>query len=104
MYTNLQNLEKDAVILPQTLISLSPQIIFSGTWLSVMDDTWRFEVAHFIEGDITSLRGYSIEFDKMQPWERFVAIESQGDGRQLQSISWQTDANNKFEISCQVLP
>jgi hypothetical protein len=103
-YTNLQNLEKDAVILPQTLISLSPHIIFSGTWLSVMDDTWRFGVAHFIEGDITSLRGYSIEFDKMQPWERFVAIESQGDGRQLQSISWQTDANNKLEISCQVLP
>lgn len=69
-----------------------------------MDDTWRFGVAHFIEGDITSLRAYSIEFDKMQPWERFVAIESQGDGRQLQSINWQTDTNNKLEISCQVLP
>lgn len=103
-YTNLQNLERDAVILPQTLISFSPHIIFFGIWLSVMDDTWRFEVANFIEGDITTLRAYSIEFDAMQLWERFVAIESQGDGRQLQSISWQTDANNKLEISCQVLP
>jgi hypothetical protein len=103
-YEKLKNLEGDEVSLPQTLISLNPQLIFSGIWLSVTEDIWRFSVSHFIEGDLAALRAYSIDFKDMKPWKRFVAIESQGDGRQLQSMSWQIDKQNTLELICQVLP
>lgn len=102
-YKNLQELERDYPGNSQTLISLTRSLIFSGTWISVIDDTWVFEIDHFVVGELENLKSLSIDFDNIASWNRYVVIESQGDGRELKAFSWQLGSNRKYNISCKVM-
>lgn len=102
-YKNLQELSADAIEMPTTLLSLRHDLIFYGIWKSVIDSVWDFEVLTFVEGSIESLKDHSINFSNTHDLDKYIIVESQGDGREINKLSWKLVNENKYEIGCAVL-
>lgn len=80
--------------IPLTLVSLGRNIIFDGIWNSVNNNKWGFEIWDFVIGDIELLKEFSVEADA----DKYIIIESQGDGRLLEGqFTWQY-LNDKYKI------
>lgn len=99
IYRALQNLSTDIIPVSTTLISLKKDLSFWGIWSAANDTEWKFEVESMFQGNIEDLKNYSIN----NSGSKYVVIESQGDGRELDEFAWAI-VNNKYEIICQVRP
>jgi hypothetical protein len=102
-YRKMKELEKEAAADTQTLIGLRSGLICACYWKSVEEEEWVFELDHFVEGNLDQLRAFSIEIKDIPSWNKYIVIESQGDGRELQSFSWLNDKNT-VQLTCQVKP
>lgn len=96
-YYSLKEFTRDLNELPRTLVAIGKQIVFEGIWKSVQENTWVFDVYSFVIGNEKAL----IDFNN-QNIERYVVVESQGDGRQIiGNVNWELK-NNQYEISIKV--
>lgn len=95
-YKELKNFEKLNEI-PSTLISLGHGLLFTAYWTSVVGNIWTFEIIDFIYGNLELLKEFISEKSFKNNYERYVVIESQGDGRLLGSdLALKMNAPNPF--------
>jgi len=85
--SRLESLEPDLSI-PTTLISIGSKIVFDGIWESANDDIWKFKINKFLIGTIEDVR--SFDDDIQLDFFRYIVIESQGDGRDIDGkLNWE---------------
>lgn len=81
-----QNLMKQSHYHPEVktiLIAIGTNLLFWGTWKSVKNQTWTFEVSSYLTGSSISVRGYANNFSNINSNQKFVIVESQGDARHI---------------------
>lgn len=88
----LETLEKEVVPVPLTLVMVDIKLILRCRWIYVKEETWKFRVHEFVEGDMSKLNEYISKISSKPDWNKYVVVESQGDGRVLRSISLELDA------------
>ncbi|EIK43185.1 putative lysogenic conversion protein [Cellvibrio sp. BR] len=66
-----------------TLIALGTELLFWGSWKSVIDQCWTFEVSSYLKGDAHNVRSYADNFFNLDENQKFIIVESQGDARQI---------------------
>jgi len=80
-------------IRPTTLITIGKDTLFEGFWISVNDDVWTFDVNRFLIGNEQSLT--EINLTSLPQRQRYVVVESQGDGRSIvQNLKWERVSRN----------
>jgi hypothetical protein len=99
----LENLEQETIHEPLTLVMFSIKLIIECKWVYVSEESWKFEIYNFIEGDLTSLYEYINKYSGLHEWEKFIIVESQGDGRVVESIAIFNE-KDKILINCRILP
>lgn len=101
-YRKLKNMEKEQFPDPTTIICLSPVLMFEAVWRAANQDTWRFAVKEFINGDVASLRDYAAM--RTNESYSYIIIESQGDGRLISGeFKWEQHSDG-IEITVKVSP
>lgn len=84
------------------LVALGPSLIFTGELTAVSGTLWKIRIDHFIIGDVSDLIAISEGFDRFDPYDRYVLVDTLGDGRQLAtSPSWEK-VDAKYVVSCHV--
>jgi hypothetical protein len=84
------------------LIALSPDIVGVGELLGTSGREWSVRIDHFVEGDLRTLIDFSERFDALDPYDRYLLVNTLGDGRQLAlSPSWHR-AGASVELTCKV--
>jgi hypothetical protein len=72
-----------------TLVQLGTDLVFEGYWTGATETSWDFDVATYLYGDETNLKDFVSGYAVSSVSERFVVIESQGDGRLMREPpSW----------------
>ena len=97
VYRLLKELEKDDRKSPTTLVAIGQKIVFEGIWRAVNNGDWIFEINRFILGELKDL----IEFNSLEnnDYQKYIIIETQGDGRLLSgNLNWKF-VDNKYEIT-----
>ncbi|WP_165191615.1 hypothetical protein [Caulobacter soli] len=65
------------------LLAFGPTVIGYGELVRAQGSIWTFRVEHFVLGDLAALVLQSEAFDAATPYERYVVVNSLGDGRSL---------------------
>ena len=71
-----------------------------GLLVNDAGDKWEFEIDQFMQGDSNKMQTLQVDFSKVPLWERFLAIESQGQGRALKKFVWKMNDERKYIIEC----
>lgn len=90
-----------------TLVEIGPDLIFEGFWLGAEKSRWRFQLDRWIIGSQSKLTDYIASFDELPQTAQFIAVESQGDGRELTGPpAWKMSQNrtNATEVEVEVKP
>lgn len=90
-----------------TLVEVGPDLIFRGLWLGAERSKWRFQIDNWIMGDLGKLTDFIARFDLLPRTAQFIAVESQGDGRELtQAPTWISNQlnNGSLEVLFEVKP
>jgi len=96
----LATLEQETLPAPLTLIMLNIEIVLQCKWVYVKEETWEFDVYNFIEGDVMDLREYINNYSRLPQSEKYIVVESQGDGRMVESISLCENKDGRYLLSC----
>ncbi len=84
------------------LIALGPDLVFAGEMIGANELSWRLRVDHFVIGDLATLTGYIGDFSKAAPSNRYVLVNSIGDGRVLSGApTWAKDGG-EHSLECPV--
>jgi hypothetical protein len=70
-------------VTPSTLVMFGFRHVFHAHWVSGGDSEWRFDCRGFVVGNERSLVDEIENFGGVAALDRFVVVESQGDGRML---------------------
>jgi hypothetical protein len=70
---------------PQDLIAVGPDVICTGSLLSLEESEWRLGLTEFLVGDFVALVSYIDRFSRCDPGDRYVLMNELGDGRVLTS-------------------
>jgi hypothetical protein len=83
-----------------TLIQISSKCIFYGEWIKIEGLYWSFLIDKFVLGDDVLTNDISLKINegRMEPNEKFVVVESQGEGREINNKSFITVSNNGKKI------
>jgi hypothetical protein len=65
------------------LISLGPDIVCTGEQLELGQSRWVVRLSQFVVGSFNGLASFIDSFDRIRSSERFVCLNSLGDGRVL---------------------
>jgi len=91
-YDRLKLPGRGSMSVPTTLVQIGRDLVFEGYWRRAEAAIWDFDVVSYLYGDEVRLRDYCSDFSHSQAWNRFVVIESQGDGRLTTADpSWTTE-------------
>lgn len=85
-----------------TLVQIGKDHIFRGVWKKVENKKWTFIVKDFVYGDLNSLIDFcsKINDEKVAYSDKFIVIESQGDGRIIDNfVEWELNSDKEFEFS-----
>lgn len=88
--------------LPYTLVQIGKDHIFRGIWKKVENKKWTFIVKDFVYGDLNSLKDFCFKINnkKVIDFDKFIVIESQGDGRVIGNFAeWELNNDKEFEFS-----
>lgn len=66
-----------------SLIALGPEVIVTGELVGHSGLNWTIRIDHFITGDLTSIINFGESFATLNNSDRYVLINSIGDGRRL---------------------
>lgn len=80
-----------------TLISIGPLLICEAKWKSINANLWSFTVGKFIKGNRDNIFEYSMNFNSISVFNKYLIFERQGDGRMLDSILL-SDGENGLEV------
>jgi hypothetical protein len=87
------------------LIAFGPDIIVCGEFLAGEQSEWRFHLQEFVEGDLHTLLTFIERFGRAPAMDRYVLVNSFGDGRVLSAApSVNKEPNGGFTLRCPVLP
>lgn len=97
-YKLLQDFDKNNIhSISTTFIQLGENLVVEGFWKFINEDIWGFEFSNFIIGSINELIEFS---EKNYNYQKYIIIESQGDGRIIKNkFSWKLLVNGNYEIS-----
>ncbi|WP_461629513.1 hypothetical protein [Labilibaculum euxinus] len=99
-YRLLKELERGEIKQPTTLIAIGQEIVFEGIWKAVNNGNWIFEVEQFILGNENKLIDFNNSHNNNL--ERYIVIETQGDGRVIKGeLNWEF-VDGKYQISLKV--
>ena len=88
----------------QDLIALGPNVIALGELTGAQGSAWRLRLDHFVVGDTAALTKLGEDFGTLRPTDRFVLINTEGDGRAISSpLTWRRD-NGVVAVELQVAP
>jgi hypothetical protein len=83
------------------LIAVGPDIVFVGEFLGIDNEEWTFHLRDFVHGGIHDIT----VFEQIAPIDRYVLVNSIGDGRALRGTPSMTrDENGDYIVRCPVLP
>jgi len=84
-------------------VAIGPNLVFTGELIGFNGTEWQFSIHHFLIGDISTLIMFSERFEQINSNERYVLVNSLGDGRQLASApAWNKSASGYDVVSCMV--
>ena len=87
------------------LIAVGPDIVFVGEFLAADDSGWSFRLQHFVEGDIHALLSFAGHYEQTAAIDRYVLVNSFGDGRVLKAPPSVTKENaESYIVRCPVFP
>lgn len=100
-YENLRLPQKNPINISSTLIQLGYEIVFEGYWKYADEQIWKFVLNNYVYGDEYKLKEYCSNFASIDEIQKFIIIESQGDGRIIiDNPSW--EFNEKLELTIKV--
>jgi hypothetical protein len=102
-YNELTSLDHPQNASVTTLIEIS-EIFFWGAWASTSENSWTFEIDEFVVGTVSEVRELVTKYPTLEAWRKYVLVESQGDGRKIESLTLTTNAAGKLIIICTILP
>ncbi|RXM40449.1 hypothetical protein BOQ62_05615 [Chryseobacterium sp. CH21] len=93
----LENLEKEVLYhIPTTFVAIGSNIVIDAIWRSANDGVWIFEIVSFILGDINDVINFN---DNESVINKYIIIETQGDGRLISgNLNWEF-LDNKYTVS-----
>lgn len=96
-FKSLENLEREVFTsIPTTFIAIGSAIVINAVWKSANDGVWKFEIVNFILGDINDIINFN---DDGSVLDKYIVVETQGDGRIiLGNLNWEL-SENKYIIS-----
>jgi len=65
----------------EELIAVGPGIVFCGELIGADQRVWNFNLQNFVDGDLHALLTFIARYDTMPPMDRYVLVNSLGDGR-----------------------
>jgi hypothetical protein len=68
---------------PGDLIAVGPDVVCTGSLLSLEASEWRLGLSEFLVGDFAALAAYIDRFPQCGPGDRYVLLNELGDGRVL---------------------
>lgn len=87
----------------ETLVGLDLDLLFTGIWLSVVNDAWTFKIKNFIIGNEQRLREHADHV--LHPMRRYIIVESQNLGRLLKDgFEWRIDKDGDYQFTVNVYP
>jgi hypothetical protein len=87
------------------LIAIGPDIVFCGEFLGVDKSQWRLHLQDFVDGDLHDLLTFIERFERAPAIDRYVLINSFGEGRVLRSApTVSKEPNGGYTVTCPVLP
>lgn len=88
-----------------TLVAMGQNIVFEGIWLEGGLDKWRFRVERFVIGNEVELIEFCSTCTVLLENERFVVVESQGDGRVISTQPiWSKSEIGYLELEIPIAP
>ena len=86
------------------LVSVGPDVIFTGDLLGSASNEWKLAIRHFVEGDIHALMRFIEGFEAMPRHLRYVLANAVGDGRVLAAPpTWAWEGPDCI-VRCRVFP
>jgi len=97
------NTSLSANLMPHAdLVAFGPNIVCSGELFSTDHGQWRIRISDFITGEIGSLMRYAEAFEDTRPLNRYVLVNSLGDGRVLTGPLSITKEATRHVVTCPV--
>lgn len=84
------------------LVALGTDLVFIGELIGVKGDEWQLRIHHFILGDIFTLISFAERYEQIDPYERYVLVNSLGDGRQLSGAPALSKSDSGYVLICKV--
>ncbi|MVT66027.1 hypothetical protein GPL21_13020 [Bradyrhizobium pachyrhizi] len=87
------------------LIAIGPDIVFCGELLGVDKSQWRLHLQNFVDGDLHDLLKFIERFERAPTIDRYVLINSLGDGRVLSAApSVNKELTGGHMLTCPIYP
>jgi hypothetical protein len=90
--------------LPDDLVAFGPGLICTGELLGGEESQWSIRARHFVEGDLAALIALIDRFQKLPLGDRYVLVNTLGDGRVLSKPPAWTKTSDGFLVTCPVEP
>jgi hypothetical protein len=87
------------------LIAIGPDIVFCGELIGANQSEWSFHLQDFVDGDLHALLTLIAGYDRMPPMDRYVLVNSLGDGRAMSGApSLKKRQSGGYEVAFSVAP
>ena len=80
-YDKLRTINFSTDDLPTSLVQVGHLIIIECVWADIQNDKWSFRIENFIVGNQHDLDKYLNDYQKIDKYQKYLVVESQGDGR-----------------------
>ena len=87
-----------------SLVAIGPNVVCVGDIISGDDLSWTISICNFIEGDINILLMFIEIFANSEDYDRYVLVNSIGDGRVLRSAPRWIREGSKYTVQCPIFP
>jgi hypothetical protein len=84
-------------------VALGPELVFYGDVIGANEREWRIRVDNFLIGDLPKLLLFIDRFSNLNPYDRYVAVNMLGDGRQLAASPGWEKTDIGYVMSCPIL-
>jgi hypothetical protein len=94
--------ERAASGYPQDLIAVGPDVVCTGSLLSLEASEWRLGLSEFLVGDFAALAAYIDRFPRCAPDGQYVPLNEFGDGRVLAGAPGASRGAHGLVLRCPV--
>lgn len=87
----------------EDFIAIGLDLVFSGEFVGTQNAEWRVRIDKFLIGDLSALIDFCEQFNRIDPYDRFVLVNAIGDGRQLSAAPVWEKVGAGYYVSLPVL-